>query len=1733
MGEYDVDALPRTDVVESASGALYEGRVAGLLPGDAPRRQAIAIVESVAFDRFVLGCIVLNCVLLELQGPLKGVEAATVYFKASYLSFQVIFTVEMALKMLASGITRGRDAYLRNYWNWLDITVVVTGWLPYIVPGTGNMSVLRVMRALRPLRTIKRMPGIRTIVDAMVSAAPGLANVILLLTFILVLFAVLGMQLFKGTQRFHCVDAAGHPPEDLWEVCRPDYLPASAVEASRSAHKPSRGSCPAGQVCVEGANPDHGAKSFDDFGAALMTVFQVVTLEGWGDVMRMEMAAVGQWAWVYFGTLVVLGAIFVLNLLRAVIIEKFGDPAPQDGPKSRATSPAMSFSTSMTLSRSVTRAVGWRSRKTSKGPPRTPTEASRDGSRAAPAPSGPTTAPGSQPSLWARARSGARRLVNSQAFDRGVLAAVVANTVILCCYYHGMPPRLLAALEACNDALAAVFLAEMAAKLMAWGFRAYWSDAFNRFDGFVVGTSLVELLFLALGSRASVNLSSLRAFRLFRVLKLLRAVPGTRRVVSMMSKSLSLLESLCVLSALTLLVFAMLGEQLFGGALAPGAPPEDTPREHFDDLPHALLTTFVVTTGEGWTDIYANAMAVAPRAAAAYFTALVVVANYVLLNLIIAILLTNVSDADDDDDEEEDGDSFKGGAGAGEGREAAGRAEAGGSVAVLEALPGDGRHKDSGSLARISESRAAGPHTVHSPHKARRADERADRWGRMTHSRAPGRDGQREGLDLCVPCGRRRFLGHGKSSGKRQASGKGQASGSREPSASRQPWADGPFPPLPGRELSRSAGGPAAAEADRSGKEALARKQVTAMIRRQQTSVERLGGSAERRGWCCGWEPAWVSRARHRDLALGCLPRSHPVRALALRAVSSFAFDRAMLGVILVSAVAVALHPPTAEARAAAPRLTAALAILDPVISAAFCLELAAKVLAQGLFYPVPPSPPPPTSPAARHAASAGPGDSVEAAEKTDTAAAVAVPGAYLRDPWNRLDACIVLATVLADLLSHLRWLRVLQAARTLRPLRLMARHGGTKLVINSLLLTLPAVSSVLVICALFVVIFSALGVQLFGGAFAACTDPAVVSEAACVGTYYDAESGALVARHWVNPPFGNFDSVPAAALLLFEIANLEGWTEPMWRAVDSQGAGAAPRRDANLPAALFFVAWICVGGFFAVNLFIGVIVDRFNAYKKHADGELFMTQQQKAWVKLQASMLSTSAVQRPERPEGSRLRAAAYDLVTNARFEAAIAGVIGVVLLCAVVDGYDQPAWTAPAVEAVGVATVAVFLIEAVLKIYAFSFAKYITNGWDRFDFVVLLVSMANSGLALASISVTAVSPMLLRLLRLARAARLLRLTRTGVGMRALMTTAVTAVPALANVVVLLALLLFVAAVVGVRFFCRVEDGEVLTATSSFATLPKALLLLFECSTGETWNSVMHTLMRAREEGWCGDVGEGGASEEEVGGVLEGCFSMAAVPYFCIFTITSTLITLNIVIAIVVDAYEETQAEVQAQTVTPDHVEGFREAWASVDPNATGRALLLDLPQVIWRTPYPLGLEDYPGLAALKPRTGAMRFVHELDALHTFLDKSSADHAQSAWVLYLEVLDALIARVFPDVTQEQLASFEQMSKRVEQYMQAKASLSEKIMGQALADVPVEHRVMESAGRVYAAERIQQRWRERKRAREDARRRSSVLNRVSDTGAKVLAGLRNSPMGAGPGWRQEASLAATARQMRA
>lgn len=214
------------------------------------------ISDSERFQLVITAAILLNAVTLGLE-TVQSVDARYgAELEALNTAFLGVFAVEIGIRILAYG--RRPQDYFRNGWNVFDFLIIAAAFMPFL---RSNATLLRVVRLLRVFRLLSVLPELRVLTLALVrSIAPifGIGLVVLLLLYV---YGMVGWLLY------------------------------------------------------EDSNPEY----FQDIGVAMLTLFKMLTLEGWPDIYD-EVARANPWAWVYFVSFVLLSSFILFNMFIGIII---------------------------------------------------------------------------------------------------------------------------------------------------------------------------------------------------------------------------------------------------------------------------------------------------------------------------------------------------------------------------------------------------------------------------------------------------------------------------------------------------------------------------------------------------------------------------------------------------------------------------------------------------------------------------------------------------------------------------------------------------------------------------------------------------------------------------------------------------------------------------------------------------------------------------------------------------------------------------------------------------------------------------------------------------------------------------------------------------------------------------------------------------------------------------------------------------------------------------------------------------------------------------------------------------------------------------------------------------------------------------------------------------------------------------------------------------------------------
>ncbi|XP_051282255.1 sodium channel protein type 4 subunit alpha B-like isoform X2 [Dicentrarchus labrax] len=539
----------------------------------------------------------------------------------------------------------------------------------------------------------------------------------------------------------------------------------------------------------------------------------------------------------------------------------------------------------------------------------------------------------------------------------------------------------------------------------------------------------------------------------------------------------------------------------------------------------------------------------------------------------------------------------------------------------------------------------------------------------------------------------------------------------------------------------------------------------------------------------------------------------------------------------------------------------------------------------------------------------------------------------YFTNYWCWLDFLIVdvsLISLVANSLGYSDFaaIKSLRTLRALRPLRALSRFEGMRVVVNALIGAIPSIMNVLLVCLIFWLIFSIMGVNLFAGKFGKCVNrtgfihnvSAVNNKSECLGMN-DTQF------YWTKVKV-NFDNVGLGYLSLLQVATFKGWMEIMHAAVDSRGVEEQPIREINLYMYLYFVIFIIFGSFFTLNLFIGVIIDNFNQQKRKMSGQdIFMTEEQKKYYNAMKK-LGSKKPQKPIPRPANILQAFFFDLVSKQAFDIMIMMLIIFNMVTMMVETDEQSERMESILNKINLVFIVIFTTECLIKIIALR-CYFFTVAWNIFDFVVIILSII--GIVLADIiEKYFVSPTLFRVIRLARIGRVLRLIRAAKGIRTLLFALMMSMPALFNIGLLLFLVMFIYAIFGMANFAYVKKQDGVDDMFNFETFGNSMICLFQISTSAGWDNLLSPIMSSPpEECDSNFVNTGTNTRGNCGSPSMG------IAFFVSYIIISFLIVVNMYIAIILENFSVATEE-STEPLSEDDFEMFYEVWEKFDSEAT-----------------------------------------------------------------------------------------------------------------------------------------------------------------------------------------------------
>uniref|UniRef100_A0A671VS64 Calcium voltage-gated channel subunit alpha1 E n=1 Tax=Sparus aurata TaxID=8175 RepID=A0A671VS64_SPAAU len=1379
-----------------------------------------------------------------------------------------IFCFEAGIKLVALGFVFHKGSYLRNGWNVMDFIVVLSG---ILATAGAHMNIpvdlrtLRAVRVLRPLKLVSGIPSLQIVLKSIMKAMIPLLQIGLLLFFAILMFAIIGLEFYSGK---------------LHHTCLPSLAFACGVRK-----------CPERYDCNDTwIGPNDGITQFDNILFAVLTVFQCITMEGWTAVLYNTNDALGPtWNWIYFIPLIIIGSFFVLNLVLGVLSGEFA----KERERVENRRAFMKLRRQQQVERELNGYRAWIDRaeevmlaEENKNSGRSPLDVKRFTISVLSSPSCPVTFPLEpvilHPSLSGMSRSrmnfrsgrrgpaaylrrkermlriSIRRMVKTDTFYLMVLSLVALNTICVAIVHHNQPDWLTIFLYYAEFVFLGLFLAEMFLKMYGLGFRLYFHSSFNCFDCGVIVGSIFEVVWGFFRPGMSFGISVLRALRLLRIFKITKYWASLRNLVVSLMSSMKSIISLLFLLFLFIVVFALLGMQLFGGRFIF----EDYTPTNFDTFPAAIMTVFQILTGEDWNEVMYNGIRSQGGVqygmwSSIYFIVLTLFGNYTLLNVFLAIAVDNLANAQElTKDEEEEEEFFN---------QRYARDEAEGPAGAADEPPISHTKAFSNRRERRRKvNMSVWEQRANQLRKRRQMASREELFA--THlpesPMSVGMPLPEPPMSISIPIpeppdaeplvnlseektggANHRNTGGGRHRMARKfRPSQGPEEGARHrrhrhrearPEAKSLDIAQAPHEvPLVRRSLSQE--------------RKILDEREEKEDREEREKTEGEGGSVQDDGTCIVNPYAEVGEDYRRGggscshSPQTCCSRQHvhlqviqPVRGdeiyhsssviffwlfvltpspssiCSIRRICHYVvtlryFEMTILLVIVASSIALAAEDPVCTNS----DRNKVLRYFDYVFTGVFTFEMIIKMIDQGL---------------------------------------ILHDGSYFRDMWNILDFIVVVGALIAFALTNvmgnnkgrdIKTIKSLRVLRVLRPLKTIKRLPKLKAVFDCVVTSLKNVFNILIVYQLFMFIFAVIAVQLFKGKFFYCTDSSMNTEKECQGYYidYTRDKKEVKRREWRRHEF-HYDNVCWALLTLFTVSTGEGWPQVLQHSTDVTEENMGPSRGNRMEMSVFYVVYFVVFPFFFVNIFVALIIITFQEQGDKMIQECSLEKNERACIDFAISAKPMTRYM-PQNRQTFQYRL--WHFVASPSFEYTVLIMIALNTVVLMMKYYSAPAAYDTVLKHLNTAFTVLFSLECILKILAFGL-NYFRDTWNIFDFITVLGSITE---------IISVNTINMSFLKLFRAARLIKLLRQGYTIRILLWTFVQSFKALPYVCLLIAMLFFIYAIIGMQVFgnIKLNDESHINQHNNFKTFFSALMLLFRSATGESWQEIMLSCLSGQE---------------------------------------------------------------------------------------------------------------------------------------------------------------------------------------------------------------------------------------------------------------------------------------------
>ena len=649
------------------------------------------IVSSKAFIQTINILIIINCIFLIFE-TIPKLEIISIY---SVYIFTIIFIIEFILKVIAYGFILEPYTYLRVPWNWLDFIVVISSIINLFPQINIKLFALSCIRLIRPLKNMSLLPHMRCFILIFINSLIDLSNAFIIIFLFVIIFAIFGLSFWNEQFDYRC-RTTNYPINGILKIERSNFYHLCGGEVKcdncLSVKKFYRENHYflseiynyKNQINFEEFN--YGLTTFNNIGSSLLTVFQVLTGNGWNNIMFLLMDGYNFYiSLIYFVLCICVNYYFIIKLTLAVLLYNFRKAKINDlilyydesniigDKKNKRLSLMMNFNldnynkikmkknyqlkyTPIELTTNFIEKFHHEHKNNENNDKNYDIE-------------------NYKVSFWKKLCRKINCIIKIKEhneyhknhklafycfiickqpiFQIFIFICILGNGVIIALDRVNISQKEKDINETINMILVCIFIIEILITIIGYG-KLFFFHIINIFDAAIVLTSLIEVILKNNGvfgdyQKNSYSISSIfQLLRIFRIFKLLRNLESFQIIMVAIVETIIRTIDILILFIIFIFMYSLLGFQFFRESLRfqrrSYNPKEESNYYNFDNFPNSLICVFMIIIGDHWYDIFYDCYKSKKNnriTVIIYFVTLILFGNITLLNLFLAYLIDN------------------------------------------------------------------------------------------------------------------------------------------------------------------------------------------------------------------------------------------------------------------------------------------------------------------------------------------------------------------------------------------------------------------------------------------------------------------------------------------------------------------------------------------------------------------------------------------------------------------------------------------------------------------------------------------------------------------------------------------------------------------------------------------------------------------------------------------------------------------------------------------------------------------------------------------------------------------------------------------------------------------------------------------------------------------------------------------------------------------------------------